>query len=601
METVPVAPGVYQMIGAGDIVLYVGKAKDLPKRLASYTRPQRLEYRIQAMISQVARVETITTSTEPEALLLESNLIKKYSPRYNILLKDGKSFPYILMTGNHDFPRITKHRGSQSAKGSYYGPFPSAGAVNKAISDLQKAFLLRPCSDSYFAARTRPCMEYQIKRCSAPCVEKITKEEYAELVEQAQSFLKGKSRELQTRLAAQMEEASLQMQFEKAAVFRDRIKALNAIQARQHINPAHVEDADVVGIAREGGACCLQVTFFRGGQHYGSQSVFPRNTEDQLDTDILEAFLTQFYGEGNPPPKELFLPREINEVAFWEEYLALLSGHKVSITAPKLGEKKKLVEDAVRNAGQALKQKLATTTRQKDVLTQVQALFSLTGLPKRIEVYDNSHISGQYPIGAMIVAGEEGFIKKAYRRFNIRDKALTPGDDYAMMVEVLTRRFSRLKQECPDKQEGIWPDLVLIDGGAGHMATVSRVFEQLGLAGEVIFACISKGPDRNAGREQFHMPGRESFTLPYSDPVMYYLQTLRDEAHRFAIGSHRNKRAKSTTRSSLDEIPGIGPKRKKLLLNHFGSFDAVRQATLEELMAVGGVSRKLAEEIRKMV
>ncbi|PIR37161.1 MAG: excinuclease ABC subunit C [Alphaproteobacteria bacterium CG11_big_fil_rev_8_21_14_0_20_39_49] len=597
LETMPPSPGIYKMIDGGGTALYVGKAKNLAKRVVNYTRPERLEYRIQAMISNVQKVEFITTNTEREALLLESNLIKKFEPRYNILLKDGKTYPFILIESEKDFPRVVKHRGARKAKGKYYGPFASAGAVNKAISDLQKAFLLRPCSDNYFNNRTRPCLEYQIKRCSAPCVDYISKEEYAVLVKQANDFMNGKSRAIQEELVQKMEEESKKFNYEKAAVYRDRIKALNQVQAKQTIGVTTLNDADIIGIAHEGGVACIQVFFYRGGQHYGNRSFFPKNTGGQTDSDILNAFLCQYYQDNNIPPKDIIISENIEDKEFLEEFFSDSTNYKVRITIPKSGDKKKLLDEATRNAKAALQQKLIGKTRQKDMLKKLAELFNMQSSPKRVEIYDNSHTFGQDQIGAMVVADEEGFNKKAYRRFNIRNKFMKGGDDYAMMEEVLTRRFKRLKMECPDKTAGIWPDLVLIDGGAGHLTTVTKVFDSLGLTDELTFVCISKGVDRNAGKEQFHMLGRDSFTLPTNDPAMYFLQVLRDEAHRFAIGSHRNKRAKSVTKSTFDEIPGIGPKRKKILLNHFGSAEDVKAATLEELEQASGIDKKIAEII----
>ncbi|MDA0782282.1 MAG: excinuclease ABC subunit UvrC [Rickettsiales bacterium] len=597
LEAMPTSPGIYKMIDEGGTVLYVGKAKNLAKRVVNYTRPERLEYRIQAMISNVKKVEFITTKTEAEALLLESNLIKKFEPRYNILLKDGKTYPFILIESEKDFPRVVKHRGARKTKGKYYGPFASAGAVNTAISDLQKAFLLRPCSDSYFNNRQRPCLEYQIKRCSAPCVDYISKEEYAILVKQANDFMSGKSRAIQEELVRKMEEESRKFNYEKAAVYRDRIKALNQVQAKQTIGVTTLNDADIIGIANEGGVACIQVFFYRGGQHYGNRSFFPKNTAEQSDSDILNAFLCQYYQDNNIPPKDIIISENIEDKEFLEEFFSDSANYKVRITIPKSGDKKKLLDEANRNAKAALQQKLIGKTRQKDMLRKLAELFNMQSPPKRVEIYDNSHTFGQDQIGAMVVADEEGFNKKAYRRFNIRNKFMKGGDDYAMMEEVLTRRFKRLKMECPDKTAGIWPELVLIDGGAGHLTTVTKVFDSLGLTDDLTFVCISKGVDRNAGKEQFHMLGRDSFTLPKTDPAMYFLQVLRDEAHRFAIGSHRNKRAKSVTKSAFDEIPGIGPKRKKILLNHFGSAEDVKAATLEELEQASGIDKKMAEII----
>jgi len=597
LQTMPTSAGVYKMIDEGGSILYVGKAKNLPKRVINYTRPERLEYRIQAMVSNVRKVEFITTKTEREALLLESNLIKKYEPRYNILLKDGKTYPYILIESQKDFPRVVKHRGARKIKGKYYGPFASAGAVNKAIADLQKAFLLRPCTDNYFNNRTRPCMEYQIKRCSAPCVDMISKQEYAQLVSQAHQFMDGKSRAIQEELVQKMDEESAKFNYEKAAIYRDRIKALNQVQAKQTVGVSSLNDADIIGIANEGGSACVQVFFFRGGQNYGNLSFFPKNTADQPDAQVLNAFLCQFYQENNVPPKDIVISEDIEDKTFLEEYFSDSVNYKVKITKPKLGDKKKLLDDATRNTKAALQQRMLGKAKQTDLLKKLAEVFEMPSPPKRVEIYDNSHTFGQDQVGAMVVADEEGFNKKAYRRFNIRNKFMKGGDDYSMMEEVLTRRFKRLKMECPDKKAGIWPDLVLIDGGAGHLTTVTKVFDSLGLTDELTFVCISKGVDRNAGRENFHILGRDSFTLPKSDPAMYFLQVLRDEAHRFAIGSHRNKRAKSVTKSAFDDIAGIGPKRKKILLNHFGSAEDVKAATLEELEEVSGIDKKIAEII----
>ncbi len=597
LSSMPELPGVYRMIDAGGEVLYVGKAKNLVKRLTNYTQAARLEYRIQNMVANIASLEVITTASEAEALLLEANLIKKYEPKYNILLKDDKSYPYILLTKDETgFPRIVKHRGQKTEKGKYYGPFPSAGAVNKAIADLQKAFLIRPCSDSFFDARKRPCMEYQIKRCSAPCVNKISKEDYAALTKQATDFLEGRSREVQEQLVGLMEKESAAMNYEKAASYRDRIKALNQIQAKQNIHMDSVKDADVIGIYQESGQCCIQVFFFRSGNNLGNSPFYPKHTEGASAAEVLSSFLVQFY-TNNPPPAEIIISQAIDGKNTIEEALFSLSGHKVKITVPKAGGRLKLIQEAVKNAEGSIRQKILGKAKQEMLLTEVAKLFDLPAKPKRIEVYDNSHIMGKYEIGAMIVAGEEGFNKKAYRRFNIKGDAFEKGDDYAMLEQVLLRRFSRLKQEHPTRQDNIWPDLLLIDGGAGHMSTALRVLTQLGLENDIKFACIAKGPDRNAGREQFFMPGREPFQLPHESPVLYYLQILRDEAHRFAIGSHRNKRAKSVTKSLLDEIPNIGGKRKKLLLNHFGSVDDIKNASIDELMKVEGINRKTAEVI----
>ncbi len=591
----PSCAGVYRMLDANDNALYVGKAKNLAKRVVNYTKPERLEYRLQSMIANTAKMEIITTKTEAEALLLEANLIKKLKPRYNILLRDDKTYPHIFLSGDHDYPRITKHRGAQKIKGNYYGPFASAGAVNTTITDLQKAFLIRSCSDNEFSGRTRACIEYQIKRCSAPCVDKISQENYSELISQAKNFLKGKSRDIQENLVKQMEIASAELNYEKASMFRDRIKALNKIQAKQNINVPSIKNADIIGIYSNSGQSCIQVFFFRGGQNYGNRAFFPKH-EEASDEDILVAFIGQFY-QKNIPPNELIISTDIAEKNLLQEALESLVSYKIRITRPKTGDKKKIIDDAVKNAQNALQHKILSSVKQKNLLEGIATIFELEHTPKRIEVYDNSHIMGTHQLGAMIVADSDGFNKKAYRRFDIKNKNTKPGDDYAMMTEVLTRRLKRLKQECPDKKSGIWPDLLLIDGGKGHMGIVKQVLKNLDLEGEIIFACISKGPDRNAGREQFHMPGKKSFTLPHNDPVMYYLQILRDEAHRFAIGGHRNKRSKAITKSVLDDIPGIGARRKKILLNHFGSADDIKNASLEELIKADGINKKTAEDI----
>lgn len=611
---IPTSPGVYRMVNAGGDVIYVGKAKNLLKRLTNYTQGNRLEYRIQNMVANVASLEIITTKTEVEALLLEANLIKKYEPKYNILLKDDKSYPYILLTTEHGFPRIEKHRGAKKQKGKYYGPFPSAGAVNKAIADLQKAFLVRPCSDSFFDARKRPCMEYQIKRCSAPCANKISKEEYAHLVKQVSDFLEGKSREVQEELVQLMEEASHNMNYEKAATYRDRIKALNQIQAKQTIHMDSIKDADIIGMHRESGQCCIQVFFFRSGRNLGNSPFFPKHTEGATDAEVLSSFLLQFYND-NPPPFEVIIGLAIDGRAAIRQALTELAGHTVKITVPKAGGKTKLVKDAVRNAENSMRQKMLGKAKQEMLLFEIGKLFDLPSSPKRIEVYDNSHISGKHEVGAMIVAGPEGFNKKSYRKFNIKGDIAEKGDDYAMLEQVLRRRFARerrnqeLRKLEPKKElneislalasdipDSTLPDLLLIDGGAGQLSVANRVLTELGY-NDIKFVCISKGPDRNAGREQFHIVGKEPFTLPHDSTVLYYLQILRDEAHRFAIGSHRNKRGKSVTKSILDEIPNIGGKRKKLLLNHFGSADGVKEATLEDLMKVEGINHKIAVSI----
>ncbi len=606
LNSMPTTPGVYRMINAAGVVIYVGKAKNLLKRLTNYARPARLEYRIQNMVANIASLETINTSTETEALLLEANLIKKYEPKYNILLKDDKSYPYILITKDeHGFPRIVKHRGQKTEKGKYYGPFPSAGAVNKAIADLQKAFLIRPCTDSFFAARKRPCMEYQIKRCSAPCADKISQQDYAVLLKQATDFLEGRSREVQQQLVSLMEKESASMNYEKAGSYRDRIKALNQIQAKQTIYMDTIKDADIIGIFQESGQCCIQVFFFRAGRNLGNSPFYPKHTDGASEAEIAASFLMQFY-TNNPPPAEIIIGHNITDKAAVAEALSEVAGHKVKITIPKAGGRFKLITEAVKNAESALRQRMLGKAKQEMLLAEVAKLFKLPAIPKRIEVYDNSHIQGKYEIGVMIVAGVDGFNKKAYRRFNIKGEAFEKGDDYGMLEEVLRRRLKGVdslslvaSREENDQRPTINDQhpFLLIDGGAGHMSVALRVLTELKLENDIKFVCIAKGPNRNAGREHYFVPGREPFQLPHDSPVAYYLQILRDEAHRFAIGSHRNKRSKSITKSLLDEIPNIGGKRKKLLLTHFGSVDGIRGASLDELMQVEGISRKIADVI----
>lgn len=597
LDDMPDKPGVYRMIDKDGVILYVGKAKNLPKRVSSYTRPERLEYRIQSMISQVNTVEITTTATESEALLLESNFIKKYRPKYNILLKDDKSFPYIMLTKDHDYPRITKHRGSRDIKGDYFGPYPSAGAVNKAIADLQKAFLVRPCSDSYFANRKRPCIEYQIKRCSAPCTNKISQDDYNELIIQLRNFLKGRSRQVQEELQQKMAEESQKMNYEKAAIYRDRIKALNHIQAKQNINVEALENADILGISSLAGEYCVYVMFFRSGQNLGGKAYYFSQTNNETsENEIIEVFLSQFY-QDNITPDEIYSPVGSENYAEISDMLSDLAKSSVKIITPQKGEKKKLVELACKHAKSSVEQKIGSKLKQSQLLQKVGELFKLPSPPKRIEVYDNSHIMGRYETGAMIVVDEEGFNKKAYRRFNIKGAGADKGDDYAMMREVLTRRFARLKSECPEKQENIWPDLVLIDGGQGQLSIANEVFNELAIQDKIKYVCISKGPDRNAGREQFHITGQDPFTLPENDSVLYFLQNIRDEAHNYAIGTHRKKRSKSVSKSALDSINGIGAKRKKLLLNHFGSVEEIKNASLEDIARVKGIDIKIAKVI----
>ena len=598
LKTMPSAPGVYRMLDKAGGILYVGKAKNLKKRVTAYTKPERIPIRIQRMVSQTISMEIVTTHTEVEALLLEANLIKRLMPRYNILLKDDKSFPYILVTGDHAWPQLLKHRGARNRKGEYFGPFASANSVNQTLGFLQRAFLLRSCTDAVFQSRSRPCLLYQIKRCSAPCVDRITPDDYSALVEQARAFLSGQSQAIQQELAQRMEEAAERLAYEEAALFRDRIRALSRIQAHQDINnPQDVDEADVVALHQAGGAACIQVFFFRAGCNFGNRSFFPTQTQDLPAEEVLAAFLGQFYDD-KPPPREIMLSHPLDEAdaALMTEALSQKAGRKVTISAPRRGDRRKLIEHAYDNAREALGRRMAESSAQRKLLEGLGELFGLDQAPERVEVYDNIHIQGTNAVGGMIVSGPDGFMKNEYRKFNIRSEEITPGDDYGMMREVLTRRFKRAQKEDPDRDKGGWPDLVLIDGGRGQLNVALEVFAELGVE-EVALVSISKGVDRNAGRERFHMERRDSFTLPPNDPVMYFLQRLRDEAHRFAIGSHRARRSKAIGASPLDELEGIGPKRKKALLHHFGSAKGVSEAGLADLGAVEGISGALAKKI----
>lgn len=583
--------GVYRMLDAEDNTLYVGKAKSLKNRVLNYVNTTALNTRLQRMISLTAKMEFITTRSEAEALLLEANLIKKYSPRYNVLLKDDKSFPYIFFSGDHDFPRIAKHRGAKTEKGKYFGPFVSAGAVDDTITILQKAFLLRPCSDNIFKNRTRPCLQYQIKRCSAPCVNYISKEDYAALTRQAQDFLAGKSRQIQEELLAEMQAASATQDYEKASIIRDRIRSLTQVQSQSKLTSNVVVDADLIALARSADDCCIQIFSFRGGQNYGSKNYFPANTKEHTESEIISSFIAQFY-QNQPVPKLILVSELMEDSALLEEALRLNNDSAVEISCPQRGEKRELMELALRNAREALTRHQSASLSQKSALQEAQKLFGLEEIPKRIEVYDNSHISGTNQVGAMIVAGENGFIKNQYRKFDIKDdSAVGSGDDYAMLREVLTRRFKRLLEEQNNK-----PDLILIDGGAGQLGVATQVFTELGID-NIIYAGIAKGVDRNAGREWFFMSNRKPFQLPENDAVLHYLQRLRDEAHRFAIGAHRDKRSKSMQVSELDIIAGIGASRKKALLHHFGSARAVAAASIEEIGQVEGISKATAKII----
>jgi excinuclease ABC subunit C len=625
----PAQPGVYRMIdGRGD-VLYVGKAKNVRNRIRAYARPTGLDTRIERMIAATRALEFVVTRTETEALLLEANLIKRLRPRFNVLLRDDKSFPYILITSDHWAPQILKHRGARTRAGHYYGPFASVWAVNRTINALQRAFLLRSCSDPFFESRTRPCLLYQIKRCSAPCTEEIEFNEYAGLVRETNEFLSGRSKAVKDELAGEMETASSSLDFERAAVYRDRLAALSAIQAHQGVNPRGVEEADVFALHQQGGFVCVEVFFFRTGQNWGNRAYFPKADRSISAGEILGAFLAQFYDD-KPCPRQILISHDIDDRELLAEALGTKSGHKIEVVTPRRGEKKDLVEHALANAREALGRKLAETSSQQRLLRLLADTFGLARPPQRIEVYDNSHIQGSNAVGAMIVAGPEGFRKRDYRKFNIRSAGLTPGDDFAMMREVLGRRFKRLLAEAPrvstvadlaastaagaheaplpreeinllqteptdDEPESPWPDLVLIDGGQGQLTVARDVLAELGV--DVPLAAIAKGPDRDAGRETFFMPGRDSFKLAPRDPVLYFVERLRDEAHRFAVGSHRARRMRDLREAGLQEIAGIGPTRKRALLHHFGTLKAIERASVIDLMQVDGISAETARRI----
>lgn len=605
VRTLPSAPGVYRMLDAQHEVMYVGKARNLKARVTNYTRPDVLPVRIQRMIASTCSMEFVLTETEADALLLESNLIKRLKPRYNVLLRDDKSFPYIMITGDHEAPELTKHRGARRRKGDYFGPFASAVAVGRTIASLQKAFLLRNCSDSFYAARTRPCLQFQIKRCAAPCTREISLEGYAELVSEARDFLSGKSRSVREHLQRDMNDAAEQLDFERAALLRDRLSALALIQSQGDASAKTIEEADVFAIHHEGGQFCVQVFFFRAFQNWGNYPYRPRADASLTDAEVLEAFIGQFY-ENRTPAKLVLISHELAEPGVMTEALSTRAGRRVYIETPKRGEKRDLVNHALNNAREALGRQMAEGASNRVLLEGVANCFGLDEPPRRIEVYDNSHISGTNAVGAMIVAGEDGFSKKHYRTFNIKSD-ITAGDDFGMMREVLTRRFTRLANESLDEAEdetvdaGIgmpdWPDVVFIDGGAGQLNAVREVVAELNLPREVIFIGIAKGEERDAGREKFFMEGREAFMLPHRDPVLYYVQRLRDEAHRFAIGTHRAKRKKDQIKNPLDEIEGIGPTRKRALLNHFGSAKATGRASLIDLQSVPGISRAMAQLI----
>jgi len=620
----PSSPGVYRMLDASGEVLYVGKAKSIKKRFTSYTRPTGHDTRIERVIALTASVEFVTTATETEALLLEANLIKRLRPRFNVLLRDDKSFPYILITGDHWAPQILKHRGARSRKGSYYGPFASVWAVNRTITALQRAFLLRSCSDGFFESRTRPCLLYQIKRCSAPCTNEIDFASYSELVREAKAFLSGRSQAIRDELSAEMEKAAEALDFERAAITRDRLAALSAVQSTQGINPRSTEEADVFAIHQEGGFSGIEVFFFRTGQNWGNRAYFPKADRSLGPGEVLGAFLAQFYDD-KPAPSLILLSHDIPERELLAEALTAKTSHKVEVSVPQRGEKKELVSHALVNAREALGRKLADTSSQQKLLRGIAETFGLPRVPRRIEVYDNSHIQGSNAVGAMIVAGPEGFRKNQYRKFNIRSAELTPGDDFAMMREVLERRFKRLMSEAPrvippaggtmeaiqvaavsgdmpvpaesdDDRESPWPDLVLIDGGQGQLNAARETLAALGVT-DVPTVGVAKGPDRDAGNETFYFSDRPAIKLPPRDPLLYFIQRLRDEAHRFAIGSHRTRRKKDIREAGLQEIPGIGPTRKRALLHHFGTLKAIERASLTDLAQVPGINDEIARKI----
>lgn len=595
VKQLPATPGVYRMIGDNGEVLYVGKAKALKKRVVSYTHVNKLPIRLQRMVALTRKMEFVHTQTEVEALLLESNLIKKLKPRYNILLRDDKSFPYILITGDHDFAQVKKHRGARNAKGEYFGPFASAGAVNDTIDILQRAFKLRNCTDSFFENRKRPCLQYHIKRCTAPCVDKVRKSEYEQQVDHARKFLSGESRNVQDYFVAKMQKASDLEDFEKAAEYRDQIKAMQAIHAHQDINIEGLGDADILALTQKEGQSCVQVFFFRGGQNFGNRAYFPRHHKDETAEHIISVFMAQFY-ENKPVPKQIFVNAMPTEKTLLEAALATKrGGNKVSIVKPERGQRKRLIEFVVRNANDSLKRRLSEQASEKKHMKAVALIFGMDKPPKRIEVYDNSHISGTNQVGGMIVAGEDGFNKSAYRKFNI--KMADKSDDYGMMREVMERRFGRALKEKVNIKSEDWPNLLLIDGGKGQLSAVTHVLKELGVYNDLTVVGIAKGPDRNAGREQFFMNDRAPFTLPLNDPTLHYLQRLRDEVHRFAVGAHRTRRKKDISKSPLDGVPGIGAKRKKALLLRFGSGKDVTQAAIEDLQTVEGISPALAEKI----
>ncbi|MFN3277927.1 MAG: excinuclease ABC subunit UvrC [Paracoccus hibiscisoli] len=595
LRTLDSSPGVYRMLDAQQAVLYVGKARDLRARVSNYARPSGHSGRIARMIRETASMMFLTTNTETEALLLEQNLIKQLKPRYNVLLRDDKSFPNILVAKSHDYPQIKKHRGAKTEKGDYYGPFASAGAVNRTLTQLQRVFLLRNCTDSVFESRTRPCLLFQIKRCSAPCVGRISAPDYTALVNDAERFLQGKTTTIQSDLAAEMAQAAENMEYERAAALRDRIKALTAVQSVQAINPKGVAEADIVALHMDSGQACVQVFFIRGNQSWGNRDFYPRLGGAESPDEVMQAFLMQFY-DNTPPPRQILLSHPPEDPDLTAEVLSERARRKVEVAVPLRGEKSDLVTNALRNARESLARRMSESATQLRLLEGLADAFELPAPPRRIEVYDNSHIMGTNAVGGMIVAGPEGWIKNQYRKFNIKGTEITPGDDFGMMKEVLTRRFARLLKDDPDRQTEAWPDLLLIDGGAGQVSVVHEIMAQMGVE-DIPMIGVAKGQDRDHGKEEFHRPGQRPFALRMNDPVLYFVQRLRDEAHRWAIGTHRAKRAKSQMANPLDEIAGIGAARKRALLQHFGSAKAVARAGLTDLQAAPGISAAMAQKV----
>ncbi|NEX46825.1 excinuclease ABC subunit UvrC [Rhodobacter sp. ETT8] len=595
LKTLDASPGVYRMLNSKGEVLYVGKARNLKARVSNYARGTGHSARIARMIFETASMMFLTTRTEVEALLLEQNLIKQLKPRYNVLMRDDKSFPNILISKTHAYPQIKKHRGKKTEKGAYFGPFASAGAVNRTLNQLQKVFLLRNCTDAMFESRTRPCLQYQIKRCAAPCVGKVSPEGYGQLVADAERFLQGKTTTVQANLAAEMAKASEEMEFERAAALRDRIRALTQVQQTQGINPRGVAEADIVALHLEGGQACVQVFFIRANQSWGNRDFYPRTGAGAEEAEILTAFLTQFYDD-KEPPKLILLSHPVEDEDLVVQALSDRAGRKVELAVPLRGEKAELVENATRNARESLARKMAEGATQNKLLAGLAEAFDLETPPQRIEIYDNAHIQGADPVGGMVVAGPEGFLRSQYRKFNIKSAAGANSDDFGMMKEVLTRRFERLLKEDPDRNSGMWPDLLLIDGGAGQVSAVSEIMAELGVD-DVPFIGVAKGIDRDAGKEEFHRPGQRPFALQRNDPVLYFVQRLRDEAHRWANGAHVAKRAKAVGATPLDDIPGVGATRKRALLAHFGSAKAVSRAGLADLTAVDGISEAMAQVI----